>query len=191
MRHLIILTLVVLSAVLFTHFEKYLPDRNDSTHLQSRKPRTTSLHAYDPLSPPLFPIQPSNLGVRKPRVVIDHPTRIREIIAAGKCNELQSATCAWFRDDPLAVREWLAGQQDLTPFSPAISAIALHLSESSDLENSLAWAESIPDEAIRNGTYHGILSLALRQDKVDIEQLDLTGLPEEIIADLRSGAPGD
>lgn len=191
MNRTIIVFILILSMAITIFLTKQSPDREESAPPQARRPRASAPHTYDPPAAPARPILPGELGVRPPSSLTNHPARIREIINAGKTSELQSAAVAWFRDDPLAVSEWLDRQPDLEAFSSAISAIAYHLSETNDLESALTWAESVPDKTLRNDTYHGILGIALRERQITVEQLDLTGLPDEIISDLQSGAPVD
>jgi hypothetical protein len=190
MKLAIIASTIVLLAACFIHFSNPAKNPPEQPERKTRTHREIS-HALDPLPPPLEPITPTKLGIRPKENITDHAAHLRELITAGDASAIQSATFLWFQQNPEAARQWIISQPDHTTLEPAISYIANHIGDTSSVSDALDFAEIIPSEDLRNQTYHQILALALRNGKITLKDLDLTGLPQSIIEDLSSGAPLD
>jgi len=140
---------------------------------------------------PSIEMDPASLGVR-PDVV--SPSFARQIEALQQASDLDGVNLLlprWFQTDPEAVRYWLIQQDDLTPFQPALAAIACHLSTSGSSALALEWADLLDNPALREDTLCTILALGRRQGDFNNDALFATGLPAHRLEAILSGAEGD
>lgn len=118
-------------------------------------------------------------------------TLIGTAISEQDLPTIQSATLSWYSQDPTAARNWLASQPTLTDLQPAISYIALKITDQGDLTTAIQWATLLSEDTLREDTLLHIHALALQNGQTTLSEIDLSPIPPHRRAEILSGAAGD
>lgn len=197
MKPLILAALSALTILLLITSQKPPGKTTPPTLQKPLKPRPSphfwqSAHIPDPENHhPTPPIRPRDLGVKTPTTPTDHPTRITRAISQQDLPTIQSATLSWYSQDPTAARNWLASQPTLTDLQPAISYIALKITDQGDLTTAIQWATLLSEDTLREDTLLHIHALALQNGQTTLSEIDLSPIPPHRRAEILSGAAGD
>lgn len=140
---------------------------------------------------PIPTIRPEDLGIAAPTTPFDPVVSITKAVVENNQPAIQSAVLAWFEQEPVAAREWLASQPTLDDLQPAICYIANRISENGDVPNAIQWANILTDPTAKANTLFDIQALALRNRQITTAEIETEGLSEEHIRELLSGAAGD
>jgi hypothetical protein len=155
-----------------------------------RETRSTRVPLSAGFRPPVE-IDPIALGIRAETASPSFARQIDALRESGDLRGVNRVLPAWFQADPEAVRQWLAKQNDLATFEPALAAIASHLSTSGNSALALQWVDLLDDPSLREDTLCKILALGRRQGAVNDDTLFATGLPPHRLEGILSGAEGD
>ena len=122
---------------------------------------------------------------------VDHPAEVARLEAAGDIHSLNFALAGWFDAAPLAARDWLAEQDSLDSFQPALAMIAGKIAATGEPANALQWATLLPPGPQQEQSLFDIYALAARAGHFTEDQLRAAPLPPERVRELLSGAAGD
>lgn len=121
----------------------------------------------------------------------DFPAKIDRLSQSGETDLLNFTLAAWFGENPVAVRDWLATRDSLEPYQPALSMIATKICGAGDPETALAWANLLSPGPERDRLLFDIYALAARENRLPEDRLKSAPLPPERIDLLLGGAAGD
>lgn len=149
-----------------------------------------------------FAVVPEPLAFRSPASMeimvaelpvppVDHAALITRLLQGGDERALNEGIAEWYEVDSSAARDWLASQEDLDRFEPAIHRIALYLSRSGSAAYAMEWVKLLPEGAERDRTIFDIYAFAARSHQFSGEELRGAPLPQDQIAKLLSGVADD
>ncbi len=128
---------------------------------------------------------------RQQRPPSDPATEIITALDANDLTAVQVSAYAWFEQDPVAARNWLATQPTLEDLQPAIAFITASISAQGDMPTALKWSELISEKSLHDRTLFGIYVDALHRHEITPEEIPENILDPDHMAELRSGAAGD
>jgi hypothetical protein len=156
----------------------------------SRETRSARVSSSPGFRPPVE-IDPIALGVRPDSASPPFARQMEALEQSGDLEEVNRILPAWFQADPEAVRHWLAKQNDLIAFQPALADIACKLSTSGSSSLALEWADLLDDPSLREDTLCTILALGRRQGDFNDDSIFAAGLAPYRLEGILSGAEGD
>ncbi len=128
---------------------------------------------------------------RRQRRPSDPATRIITALHANDLTAVQVSAYAWFEQDPVAARNWLATQPTLEDLQPAIAFITAAISSKGDMATALQWSDLISEKPLHEQILFGIYVDALHRHEITPDEIPENILAPEFMAELNSGAAGD
>lgn len=122
---------------------------------------------------------------------VDHPREVARLHGSGNVAGLNFALAAWFDADAAAARDWLAAQENLNSYQPALIMITGKIAEAGDPAHALEWAALIAPGPEQEQSLFDIFALAARNHRFTEAELRAAPLPPSRVDELLSGAAGD
>ncbi|PAW70407.1 MAG: hypothetical protein B9S35_15210 [Opitutia bacterium Tous-C5TDCM] len=122
---------------------------------------------------------------------VDHPREVARLQHSGDVAALNFALAAWFTADAAATRDWLAAQENLNSYQPALTMIAGKIAEAGDPAHALEWAALLTPGPEQEQSVFDIYALAARSRRFSEAELRAAPLPPARVDELLSGAAGD
>ncbi len=135
---------------------------------------------------------------REPRAVkitqskfprVDHVSEVARFFKSGEIKELNFALAAWFDADAVAARDWLAEQESLELYQPALTMIVGKIAAAGDPAHALEWS-ALLKPGLEQAVFD-VYVVAARGRFFTQAELAAAPLPAERIAELLGGAAGD
>lgn len=122
---------------------------------------------------------------------VDHPREVARLQHSGEVAALNFALATWFDADAVAARDWLAAQENLNSYQPALTMIAGKIAEAGDPAHALEWAALLTPGPEQEQSLFDIYALAARSRRFSEAELRAAPLPPARVDELLSGAAGD
>lgn len=122
---------------------------------------------------------------------VDHPREVARLHNSGDVAALNFALSAWFNADAAAARDWLAAQENLDSYQPALNMIVAQIAAAGDPAHALEWAAILTPGPEQEQSVFDIYALAARSHRFTEAELRAAPLPPARIDELLSGAAGD
>lgn len=122
---------------------------------------------------------------------VDHPREVARLQRSGDVAALNFALAAWFDANAVAARDWLAAQENLNSYQPALTMIAGKIADAGDPAHALEWVALLTPGPEQEQSIFDIYALAARSHRFSETELRAAPLSPERIAELLSGAAGD
>jgi hypothetical protein len=122
---------------------------------------------------------------------VNHATEVARLVKTGETKELNFALAAWFDVDASAARDWLAGQESLDSYQPALTMIVVNIACAGDPAHALEWAALLKPGPEQEQLVFDTYVIAARDHLFTKEELESAPLSEERVAELLGGAAGD
>lgn len=136
--------------------------------------------------------EPSSVRISQSNIPpVDHPAEVARFLKSGAMTELNFALAAWFDADAVAARDWLADQESLDSYQPALTMIVGKIATAGDPAHALEWAALLTPGPEQEQSLFDIYAFAARNHRFSEAELRAAPLPAARIDELLSGAAGD
>ncbi len=149
------------------------------------------MKAQVPSSKLALPAAPEIRFEVSPREPVAYPQELARLVASEEFQHANTMVADWFEHDASSARDWLAAQEKLDAFQPAMAMISAHLADVGQASDALLWVQAMQPGSWRDQAMLDVYTIGARQHLFTPAQLQAAPVSESQRALLMSGAPGD